>query len=196
MKIFSVSVLLPVLLWLVPQGYPAGYAGRTSHPATRISQDTAKKPVVSLEETMAGPMNIVMIRDTAETVAQIHLVLSRDYQELFTFTQQNALKTGKVMVFYHTTRPPFIMDVAVETDRFPLQTTGRIRINKYMEGSVIIAHYQGPYEQVGMAYNAIAAWLRGHSKTGIHAPFEVYLNNPAMVTDNYELRTDVYQYIK
>ncbi|HSC40424.1 MAG TPA: GyrI-like domain-containing protein [Chitinophagaceae bacterium] len=196
MKVFSVLLLLPALLWWGLQVYPADNAGRPSPPATHICQDTLKKPVVSLEETLAGPMHVVMIRDTAETAAHIHLVLNRDYQELFMFTQQNALKTGKVMVFYHSARPPFILDAAVETDSLPDQTTGRIRINKYKEGNVLIAHYQGPYEQIGMAYTAISAWLREHQKTGIHTPFEVYLNNPAMVKDSYELRTDVYQYIK
>jgi effector-binding domain-containing protein len=100
------------------------------------------------------------------------------------------------MAQYYSVQPVFIVDVAVEVDKFPTRTQGRIKINKIDGGKAVIAHYKGPYGQIGMAYAAIVSWLKEGNKIADGRPFEVYLDDPATVQDPSELRTDIYQLTK
>lgn len=159
-------------------------------------QDTTRKPTAYLEEVTVDTMSILVIKDTAKTMNDISSVIGGGYGELFTFINQAGLQPGKVMASYHTFQPPFIMDIAVEVNKFPAQASGRIRVDKIAGGRAIIARYKGPYEKIGMAYDAIAGWLKDHQKKSKRPPFEVYLDDPATVKDPFELRTDVYQLIE
>lgn len=191
MKLVTISLLL---LATGSGGFLSsgkGYAAQV-----RPRADTARTPTVEVEKTMVSPMTILMIRDTATTTADISRVLDDGYVEIFTYIHRNHLKPGKVMAFYHSSRPSMIMDVAVQVDSPARVTTGRIKINKVLAGNAVVAHYQGPYEQIGMAYVAIGKWLKQHGENANGTPFEVYLNDPMSVKDPSELRTDVYQIIK
>lgn len=155
--------------------------------------DTAKKPTVTLQDTLLYSMVILTIRDTAASQKNLSGVFSKDYRELFTYIHQNGLRPGKIMARYYSYQPSFILDVAVEVDKLPTMTKGRIKIDMANGGNAIIAHYKGPYDQIGMAYVAIENWLKERNKIADGRPFEVYLNDPAMVQDPTELLTDVYQ---
>lgn len=161
-----------------------------------VMQDTAKKPSAYIEEAWVDTMTILCIKDTAVSMADISRAIGAGYGELFTYINQTGLQPGRVMAFYITYKPPIIMKTAVEVNRVPDKLAGRIRVDKIPAGSAIIAHYKGPYEKVEFAYNAIADWLKQHKKEAARPPFEVYLNDPATVKDPYELRTDVYQFLK
>ena len=100
------------------------------------------------------------------------------------------------MAFYNSYQVPFFIDVAVEVNRVPEVLTGRIKAKNLAGGNALIAQYRGPYEQLEIAYTAIASWLRQHNKVAKDQPFEVYLNDPLEVKDPFDLRTDVYQLIK
>lgn len=126
----------------------------------------------------------------------ISQLFERDYGELFRFIGKNRLIPDKVIAFYHSYGPPFSLDAAVEVNRIPGLPSERIKAKYLAGGNAVIARYRGPYEQVGMAYAAIANWLKEHKKATKDKPFEVYLNDPSEVTDPFELRTDVYQLIK
>jgi len=74
--------------------------------------------------------------------------------------------------------------------------TGRIKGKKIMGGDAVVVHYQGPYDQIGLAYSAIAKWLVEHKQKPLQQPFEIYMNDPGTVKDPQLLRTDVYQKIQ
>lgn len=158
--------------------------------------DTTKKPTVTLEDTVLNSMVIITIRDTAASGGDLSGVFSKDYGELFLYIRQNGLTPGKVMARHYSIQPPFILDVAVEVDKLPTRTTGRIKIDKTKNGNAIIAHYKGPYEQIGIAYAAIDGRLKERNKIADGRPLEVYLNDPMTVQDPSGLRTDIYQSIK
>ena len=158
-----------------------------------IPSDTARKPSVTLQDTLMDPMLILMIRDTAACHDDLGRAFSKDYGELFTYIGQNDLRPGKLLAQYYTFKSAFIFDVAVQIDRLPTTTKGRIKINRINGGNVVIAHYIGPYDQIGMAYSALDYWLEKNDKAAGGLPFEVYLNDPVTVQDPYDLRTDIYQ---
>ena len=161
-----------------------------------LSEDTARKPAITLEESAVAPMIVLVIKDTAATTNDISAVLSKSYPELFTFVRQNGLKPGKLMAFYYSSQPPFVMEAGVEIDKMPNQTGGRIKINKVNGGNALIAHYSGPYDQIEIAYTAISNRLKEKNKVAGAPPFEVYLNDPYSVKDPFNLKTDVYQLLQ
>jgi effector-binding domain-containing protein len=180
--------MIPLLIFL--------FASAATSNTNYMQQDTIKKPTVAIEEKVVSPMSVLMVRDTAATEQDMSQVINKAYGELFSFINQNGLQPGRVMGFYHTYQPPFVLDAAVEVDKFPFQVTGRIKINKVNGGNAVIAHFKGPYEQVAIAYTAISQYLKEKNKTAAGKPFEVYLNDPGSVKDPSELLTDVYQLIQ
>lgn len=160
------------------------------------TKDTAKKPAFILEERTITAFTVLAIRDTATTMTDIGRVLGRDYGEIFAFIKQNGFRPGRMIAFYYSYQPVFILEAAVEVDTFPHQISGRVTAREIAGGKAIIAHYKGPYEQVGIAYTAVSGRLKEQNKIADGPPFEVYLNDPMLVSDPFELRTDVCQLTK
>ena len=158
-----------------------------------MKQDTITPVKVKLEQTSFNDMNILFIADTASTTASISDVLGKGYGELTQFVSANKLQAKKFLAWYYAMRPPWPVDVAVETDKKPEATTGRIHSRTQPGGEVIIAHMWGPYDQVSEAYIEIQNWLKENNRKAKGNPFEVYINNPDMVKDPSEIQTDIYQ---
>ncbi|MGC4038602.1 MAG: GyrI-like domain-containing protein [Chitinophagaceae bacterium] len=191
------AVLLSLLL---VQAFPAGTKAipvlkcdtLTNH-ILLFSTDTLQQPSASLEEVIVNPLSYLMITDTAAGPDEFAGRLGRDYSELNTLINHSHLTAGRIMTFYHTATYPLIFDAAIAVDNFPPKVTGGIRINKLNGGIAIVAHYKGPYDQIGIAYSFIHDWLKTHNKAEVSAPFEVYINSPGVVNNVNDLRTDVYQ---
>jgi effector-binding domain-containing protein len=196
------KLLLASLFALIGVGkflsWPVGeqLSGAPMINAVSATNDTVKKPVFTLEERTITPFTVLAIRDTANTMTDIGRVLGRDYGQLYTFIKQKNLKPGRMIAFYYSYQPTFILEAAVEVDTFPRQLSGRVTVREITGGKAIIAHYKGPYEQIAIAYAAVANRLKEHNMIADGPPFEVYLNDPMLVSDPFELRTDVCQLIK
>ena len=160
------------------------------------TQDTIVPVRVQLEKTNFKDMSVLFINDTAATTETIKDVLGKAYGELMQFIQQNKLQPQKFMAWYYSMRPPWPMDVAVETISVPAKLSGRIQSRIQKGGNVLIAHMWGPYDQVGQAYLEIETWLKENKRKAKGNPFEVYLNDPSAVRSPSEIRTDIYQPIE
>ena len=55
---------------------------------------------------------------------------------------------------------------------------GRVHTTVLDGGLAACAVHQGPYEEVGAAYDAVSSWVQLHGKRVIGPPREVYLNEP------------------
>jgi len=160
-----------------------------------VLKDTAKQPTVVLEEGVLGPMVFLTIKDTAANQADMTRIFSKDYGRLYSYLYQNGLKPGIPLARYYSVQPVFVFDVGVEVGEGPITPEGNIKMNRIEGGPAIIAHFKGPYGQIGIAYAAIHRWLTANNKIAQGQPFELYLNQPATVHDPFELRTDIYQLI-
>lgn len=160
---------------------------------TFLSEDTVAPVKIQLEKTSFDDMYILFIPDTATQTQEIGPTFTKGYGELMRFIQQNHLTAKKFLAWYYSTQPPWIMDIAVETDKIPSELTGRISSRIEKGGEVLIAHLWGPYSELGRAYMQIKNWLNENSRTARGNPFEVYLNDPSSVKDPSEIKTDIYQ---
>ena len=165
----------------------------TNSKAGRAIPDTSIRVKVQLEKTITKDMLVLFIVDTATTTESIKDVFGKDYGELTQYIQLNKLQPQKFMAWYYSSQPPWPIDVAVETNKIPSQLTGRIQTRTLEGGEVLIAHMWGPYDQAGRAYTEIENWLKENNRKAKANRFEVYLNDPSMVTDPSEIRTDIYQ---
>ena len=109
------------------------------------------------------------------------------------YAQENKLQPFKFVAWYYSTRPPWQMDIAVETARIPAELSGRIKSRIQQGGEVLIAHMWGPYDKVGQAYLKIENGLKENKRKAKGNPFEIYINDPSAVKSPSEIKTDIYQ---
>lgn len=196
--LFKKYVFFPIILLIAVLGYSPTVTQHFIYPPFNLKimfQDTVKRTHITLEQVVLDPINVLYIRDTA-AMAGLSKVFEKDYGEIFDFIGENGLKPGRVMAFYLNYKNPITLEAAVEVDRVPASLSGRIRSKVVPGGDAIVAHYTGPYEELEKPYNEIGNWLKEHAHEAREIPFEVYLNGPKDVKDNYELKTDVYQLLK
>ena len=180
----------PVSNWVNTRNHD--YVG--CHAGIHFQQPDTVVPVkVRLEETNFNDLMILFIPDTAKQLQDLGAVFQRGYGELMKYAHENQLKTGKFLAWYYSVQPPWIMDIGVETDKLPSELKGRVKSRIEKGGEVLIAHMQGPYTQLGEAYNQIESWLKQNNRMARGNPFEIYLNDPSTVKDPSEIKTDIYQ---
>lgn len=160
---------------------------------TFLQPDTVGPVRIQLEKTRFNDMAILFISDTTKQTKDIGSVFSKGYSELMKYTQENQLKSKKFLAWYYSMQSPWIMDIAVETDKLPSELRGRIKSRIEKGGEVLIAHMWGPYSELSQAYIQIENWLKQNNRVARGNPFEVYLNDPFTVKDPSEIQTDIYQ---
>jgi len=158
-----------------------------------LQRDTVIPIKVQLEKTSFNDIAILFISDTARQTADLESIFSKGYSELMKYARENHLKTRKFLGWYYTVESPWIMDIALETDKLPSELTGRIKSRIEKGGEVLIAHMWGPYSQLSQAYIQIQNWLQQNKRIARGIPFEIYLNDPMTVKDPLEIQTDIYQ---
>jgi effector-binding domain-containing protein len=73
----------------------------------------------------------------------------------------------------------------------PVSGRGRVVPSTLPGGSVAATTYYGPYEELGIAHDAITDWLKEHGYEADGSPWEVYYTDPQAEPDPARWRTDV-----
>lgn len=160
-----------------------------------MTTDTLVNPSIVVDETVVASRRIIFIRDTVP-LAGLRQFFTDSYAELFPFAMKYRPGARKAMAFYDNYNDPVSIEAAVEVDTIPGHLPGRILTRIVEGGKAAVIHYTGPYDAMEESYNALARWLKKNNKQPKGMPFEVYLNNPGMVKDSSELRTDIYQLLQ
>ena len=156
--------------------------------------DTTRPPKMVVEEITLQPMIVLVIKDTAQTMADIGPVLGENYGEIGAFMRKNGLQfAGAPLAWYHTQSEPFILEAGIPVDKKPAADEGRITVKAIGQSKAVVVHFWGPYELTGQAYEKIKEWLKKNNKTAVGAPFDMYLTDPTTVKDPYQVQTDIVQ---
>ncbi len=174
-------------------GTAAGWCNNCIGRLNFLRQDTIVPVKIQLEKTRFDDMIILFISDTAKETQEIGTTFNNDYHELMRFVGENRLSPKRFLAWYYSARSPWIMDIAVETDRLPSALKGRVKSRIEKGGEVLIAHLLGPYSELHKGYTQIENWLHENKRLARNKPFEVYLNDPFTVKDPSEIQTDIYQ---
>ncbi len=156
--------------------------------------DTTRPPKMVVEEITVEPMVVLVIKDTAATMADIGPVLGKNYGELSVFMRSHGLQfSGPPMAWYYTQQAPFILEAAARVDKRPAAGEGRIQVRETGKEKAVVVHFWGPYELTGQASAKINEWLAKNKKKAKGAPFHVYITDPTTVSDPSQVQTDIIQ---
>ncbi len=72
----------------------------------------------------------------------------------------------------------------------PFSGSGNVVAGSLPAGPAAVASHLGPYESIGPAHEAIAAWCKEHGHAVAGAPWESYFTDPNEEPDTSKWRTD------
>ena len=152
-----------------------------------------QEPTVTIEESTVSKMIVVYVTDSAASSAAITQKFMKILPvELGGFLKKNNLQmAGPPCGWYYSNHFPMTFDIGAPVNQLPVTTEGRIKVREVPGGKAVIAHYYGPYDQIGKGYNAASAWIKGHNKTTIAPPYEVYVGDPGIEKDPYKVLTNI-----
>ena len=73
----------------------------------------------------------------------------------------------------------------------PLTGKGRVEAAELPGGAVLSTMHVGPYETLGQSWDALDRWVKQEGKVPGGAAWELYVTDPAVVTDPAECRTEL-----
>lgn len=154
-------------------------------------------PIINITDSIAPKRNIIYIKDSAATSVRLSQKLAQIYSaKLQAVIKTNNLKvTGAPMAWYKTQKAPFFFEAGIPVDKKPAKLPKNILYKVIGGDSAFIAHYYGPYEQTGVAYEALEDRLKDQNKK-LRAPaYEVYVSDPfdkaGKPVDPYKVQTDI-----
>ncbi len=151
---------------------------------------------VRVRDTVAQP--IVAVRGHS-SMAEMPGFFQQAFFEIFTLLGQLGIRpAGVPFTVYHDQEfrvEDVDMEVVVPISE-PAEDRGRVRATTLPGGPVAYTLHQGAYEDIGLAYQAIADWVlgRGHEMSG--PPRECYLVSPNETKNAAEFRTEIVWPIK
>ena len=140
---------------------------------------------------------VLCIKDSAINSARLSQKLAQIYAvKLTDVIRKNKLKVlGPPHAWYKSQKAPFFFEAGLPVDKKPAKLGKNMLIKKLGGDSAVVAHFYGPYEQTGMAYEALHEWLKDRKKKLRSAPYEVYVGDPidknGQPVDPYKVLTDI-----
>ncbi len=168
-------------------------------PAAPAKTDTPNKPAAQRPPTIniadsISPKRIVLyMKDSAASTDRIGMKLGIIYGEkLAKCVKDNKINvTGAPMAWYNSQEPPFFFEAGMPVDKKPVKLPPGVMIREMEAGTVLVAHFYGPYEMSGMAYTAAADRMAATKATAAGKPYEIYIGDPGIEKDPYKVLTDI-----
>ncbi|WP_026875765.1 MerR family transcriptional regulator [Jiangella gansuensis] len=66
-----------------------------------------------------------------------------------------------------------------------------LTLHRHDGGRAAVTRHVGPYDELGLAYREVESWIGARGLTTAAPPYDVYINNPAEVTDPGKLETEI-----
>jgi effector-binding domain-containing protein len=143
---------------------------------------------VSIHELPEQP--ILSIRSTIAT-SEIPRFLGRSWADLYgRVGLLGVAPTGHPFVIYHSFGEAIDVEVCVPTAT-EVTANGRIQSRRLEPVTVARVLHIGPYEELGVAYEALNAWIREHDYEVAGPVRERYLNGPDTVKTPEGYRTEI-----
>jgi effector-binding domain-containing protein len=152
-----------------------------------------RAPAINMFDTLSPKKLVLCITDSAASMERIGMKLGAIWGEkLAKCIKDNKLTaTGAPMAWYKSQTAPYFFDAGMPVDKKPAKLPPGIFIKELPAGSVMVARYFGPYEMMGMAYEAAADRMKSGNIKAAGAPYEVYVGDPLVQKDPYKVQTDV-----
>lgn len=166
---------------------------KSSGEKLRSNSIAAQEPTVTMADTNTSQQIVVYVTDSASSSAAITQKFMQIIPvELGGYLKKNDLQmTGPPCAWYRGNQFPFVFDIGVPVNKVPAATEGRIKIRQLTAGKAVVAHYYGPYDQIGKGYTIATTWIKEHNKIVVAPPYEVYAGDPGLEKDSYKVLTNI-----
>ena len=156
-----------------------------------------RPPIINMTDTLSIKHLVLCLKDSAANKERLTQKLGAIYgMKLQAIIKKSKLKvTGAPMAWYSTQKPPYFFEAGIPVDKKPLKLIGGSFLKNIGTDSVILAHFYGPYELTGQAYEVLSDWIKDHQKEAIGKPYEIYVDDPieknGKLKDPYKVQTDI-----
>ncbi len=152
-----------------------------------------KAPAINLFDTVSLKKLVLCMKDSASVMERIGMKLGAIYGEkLAKCIKDNKLTVaGAPMAWYKSQQAPYFFEAGLPVNKIPAKMPAGMYIKELPAGTVMIARYFGPYEMMGMAYEAAAERMKTGNSKAAGEPYEVYIGDPVTQPDPYKVQTDV-----
>jgi len=127
------------------------------------------------------------------TIPELSKNLGESMLEVLNFLGKKGVQPrgAPVAIFHETKDQQTDVEVGIPVAS-PLEVDGRIQNSQTPEGKAAFTLYQGSYEKIAPAYDAITLWAneKGLKATGVW--WEFYLTDPRKETDQNKWKTEIY----
>jgi effector-binding domain-containing protein len=154
---------------------------------------TVKPPIINLLDTVSVAKWVLYMTDSAATIERVGLKLGEIYgPKLGKCLATNKLTmTGPPMAWYKSEKAPYFFEAGVPVDKKPAQLPKGVQLREIPAGPVLIARFFGPYDMMGIGYEAAKERLKSTKTASAGAPYEVYVGDPVVMKDPYKVQTDI-----
>jgi effector-binding domain-containing protein len=159
--------------------------------------DVEKPAIINILDTVATKSIVIYIKDSAKTFERISIKLAQIYSvKLADVLKKNKLQmTGAPMAWYKSLKAPFFFEAGVPVNKKPAKIPNNVFVREINAGSIVVAHFYGPYNLLPQGYTAIREWMKDEKKVVNGTPYEIYVGDPfdkqGKPIDPYKVRTDI-----
>jgi effector-binding domain-containing protein len=141
-----------------------------------------------LQERATQPVMSIRSRTSVDKLPE---VMGAVYGQLMGYLgEQGAYPAGAPFVAYYNMD---MQDLDIEIGfpvAVPLPGRGEIEANEIPAGQAATCVHTGPYDQLGIAYDALMQWMQKQGYEGTGVAYEFYLNDPSETAPE-ELQTQI-----
>lgn len=157
---------------------------------TTIRRETTM-PTLSIERRQLAEVLVLLIRRRIAR-DQLATTLGECFGLLWDFAQKAGLaETGRPTVRYQAVGPGLWTIEVCKPLAEKAAGRGEIEAGTLQAGAAAVALHAGPYDELQQTYAALERWIEQNGWRANGAPWEVYLNDPSLVPDPKDWRTEV-----
>ena len=142
--------------------------------------------IESIEEQESPAFSMLSIREKISPSA-IGEMLGRSYGTIVQYVNSAGLEvSAPPFAIYHHWPQDGVGEADVEAAipiSAPDNGTTAIRGSQFNGGSIVVAHFYGPYEKSEHAHTALSTWAEENAKELVGAPWEIYVTDPQLEPD-------------
>ena len=155
-----------------------------------------KAPVINIEDTVTAKQYIIYTKDSAANIAGVSKKIATSLSGLSSFLKTNKMKAvGPPMAWYKTNKAPYFFEIGLPVAKKPAKLMKAFFVKEIGADSALVAHFFGPYEITGVAYDALKERLVSQNRKAVSAPYEIYVSDPIDEKGNlknpYKVQTDI-----
>lgn len=154
-----------------------------------------KEPEVKVEETTTASQNVLTVKDSATSVAEVTAKLGPAYAEIMEQIGKNgANQVAPVFAMYHHwSKDKIVFEAGIPVDK-AIKPDAKSRVKAWeMQGvNAVVADHYGDYSNLEKTHMKIDEYIKKNGKTVTGAPWESYVTDPGKEPDASKWLTKVY----